>query len=209
MGRYTGGMRKRGFTLIELLVVIAIIGLLASIVMVSLGGAKTKSRDSKRQADIKNIQLALAVYYNENGMYPENIYAAAGAAPDGGLAPTYMPRVPLDPSSPSGGTCTSSDGTNGGLCYEYVAYTVGTTGAQANCSVGTPPTTYHLGANMENAGGSWALQDMDADNGGTYVYTNYAKCTLSNPGHNNFNGNSTACAAGTAAPSDDCYDVAP
>ena len=63
MGGYTWGMktaRRKGFTLIELLVVIAIIGILASIVMVSLSGARAKGRDARRQSDIKNIQLALA-----------------------------------------------------------------------------------------------------------------------------------------------------
>ncbi|HEY4501955.1 MAG TPA: prepilin-type N-terminal cleavage/methylation domain-containing protein, partial [Candidatus Paceibacterota bacterium] len=87
----------RGFTLIELLVVIAIIGLLMTIIMVSLGSAKAKSRDARRQADIKNIQLALAVYYNENGMYPKNIYSTSGVAPSNGLAPNYLPTVPKDP----------------------------------------------------------------------------------------------------------------
>ena len=87
----------KGFTLIELLVVIAIIGILTSIVTVALGSAKQKSRDGRRTADVKLIQLALGLYYSDNSTYPVNIYAAAGAAPAGGLAPHYLPTVPITP----------------------------------------------------------------------------------------------------------------
>jgi prepilin-type N-terminal cleavage/methylation domain-containing protein len=58
-------MKKRGFTLIELLVVIAIIGMLSSIVLVSMGGARKKGRDASRQATIRQISSAMEMCYDD------------------------------------------------------------------------------------------------------------------------------------------------
>jgi type II secretion system protein G len=61
---------KGGFTLIELLVVIAIIGILASIVLMSVGEARKKANDSGRKAQVQEIMKALELYFADNKQYP-------------------------------------------------------------------------------------------------------------------------------------------
>lgn len=52
-----------GFTLIELLVVIAIIGILSSVVLSSINSAREKARDTVRKSDLRQISVALQMYY--------------------------------------------------------------------------------------------------------------------------------------------------
>jgi prepilin-type N-terminal cleavage/methylation domain-containing protein len=60
---------RQGFTLIELLVVISIIGVLSTIAMTSLNGAKAKARDARRKSDMEQISLAMEQYYSDHGTY--------------------------------------------------------------------------------------------------------------------------------------------
>ncbi len=62
---------KKGFTLYELLVVFAIIGVLASVVIVSLNEARKKARDTQRMSDLQQVQLALRQYKDVYGRYPD------------------------------------------------------------------------------------------------------------------------------------------
>ena len=116
-----GHGKTRGFTLIELLVVIAIIGILSSVVLASLNSARQKGRDARRISDIKQIQLALELYYDANGQYPTAISTSTL------VTPGYIAALPADPV--------------GNTAYSYSPYAV--SGSAAVCS------SYHLGASLE------------------------------------------------------------
>ena len=59
------------FTLVELLVVIAIIGILSTLSVVALNSARSKARDARRLSDAKQIGMALEMYLDTKGVYPE------------------------------------------------------------------------------------------------------------------------------------------
>jgi prepilin-type N-terminal cleavage/methylation domain-containing protein len=100
---------NRGFTLIELLVVIAIIGILSSVVLASLNTARQKSRDARRISDIKQLQLALELYFDDNGIYPATIASST-------LTSDYIPAVPEDPTATAGAYTYVQVGSGTGYC---------------------------------------------------------------------------------------------
>jgi type II secretion system protein G len=118
-------MKRKSFTLIELLVVIAIIGLLSSIVLVSLNGVRARARDSIRMSTLKELQKAVELYYADNGSYPLSCTGSGqwgSHAPNFGNCDTnyivglsnYIATLPIDPKWDTGsvGYLYRSDGTN-------------------------------------------------------------------------------------------------
>ncbi len=189
--------KQKGFTLIELMVVIAIIGLLASIITVSLVSSKVKGRDAKRVADIRTLQLALETFYNDNGTYPLTLQS---------LTPSYLPKLPNDPSAALGSDCV-----NGGEagCYAYNSF-----GNSSSCgSVATPVGIYkyHLGAALESnetTNIQTFLQDADWTVAAPYVWCTGGGGVTGSltafPGKGTNNGGK--CSTSVSA-TDACYDV--
>lgn len=110
-------LNKSAFTLVELLVVIAIIGIISTLAVVSLVNARESARDAKRIADVRQIQTALELYYNDAGFYPLTGEIDNSIATGSNI---YMQSFPTAPT-PADGDCsdeeneytyTSSDGLN-------------------------------------------------------------------------------------------------
>ena len=107
---------------------------LSSIVLASLNSARKKSRDARRVADVKQVQLALELFFDASSTYPLLLSE---------LAPTYIAAVPSDPLS---GTYTYNPYTNSAM--------------NPACTTAGTCLYYHLGADLEAAG---AATDSDRD----------------------------------------------
>lgn len=132
---------KKGFTLIELLVVIAIIGLLSTLSILALNSARARARDAKRIADVKQIQTALEMFYNDTGNYPVAASSTlfSGGGQIGSANGVYMKAIPKPPT-PNDGGCPPAD------AYTYT-YTAGGGGTGSAATYGI---AYCIGASINS-----------------------------------------------------------
>lgn len=134
---------KQGFSLLELLVVLSIIAILVGIVIYGLNSSQAKSRDAKRQADLRMVESALELFRSKYGHYPSGCNASTtnrtsnswsgeqgtGVECSSGnqyivnLAPEFIPELPRDPRAGAGGTDSGYVYTTNvsGSAYKFMA----------------------------------------------------------------------------------------
>ncbi len=152
---------KKGFTLIELLVVIAIIGILASIVLVSLNSARIKSRDANRVASLQEMAKAIALVDTDPvqamGICTgAHVDASTCSGPAGLNFANY--KDPVTPGTPcvvaSGAACQYSiskvDGTAGATTQNYEICSYIETPTIGSFGPGLISVTSNTGTSVQN-----------------------------------------------------------
>src|SRR3989344_3085452 len=97
----------KGYTLVEVLIASAIIGIIASIVVVSMTSARLKARDAKRISDIQQVRIALEQYFAANKRYPNS--SSSGYCELVTQLQSYLQILPRDPLDVSA-SCTAAAG---------------------------------------------------------------------------------------------------
>ena len=62
--------KKSGFTLIEMIVVIAIIGILSTLILISVSSVRKSSIDTRRKSNLENVRGAINTYYSVKAAWP-------------------------------------------------------------------------------------------------------------------------------------------
>jgi prepilin-type N-terminal cleavage/methylation domain-containing protein len=160
--------KRKGFTLIELLVVIAIIGILAGMVLVSMGGARAKARDAKRQSDMRQLISAQEMYTGDST--GNAYYQLAGTTMPTAIG-TFLNPVPTDPTNT--GTCPLTVAT---VSFKYCQLD--------NITVAGNENNFCYYARLESGASTTVGKFVTASQGGSVTRstapTTFAECATGN-----------------------------
>lgn len=159
--------KKKGFTLIETLVVISIIGILVSVIITSLIGARDKARDVKRKAELSQIGrfLVMSCYVPDAGDGDYDLMPIAQELLS--KNPQYSQYLKMIPKDPKSGTDTESG-------YRYIVADSGTKCAiYSNLENKNEPTTLNITIPTPK-GGTGVFRVSDNGPNGTPLYYQYS-----------------------------------
>ncbi len=131
--------KNTGFTLLELIVVIAIIGILASVILLSLGTAKQRGSDTKKIRVLQEVRSALQLYFTDFGYYPGGDQSTLSGFLSPASGKNYIATVDTT--------------------IKYQGTTGTTTACASNCS------SYHLGILLQKNDFQVITQDADTVTG--------------------------------------------
>lgn len=160
---------KKSFTLIETLIVIAIIGILATVIIIALVGARDKAKDAKRKAEVTQVGRIFGVgcYMPDDGSEKE--YDLVPLAEElKAKYPEYSKFFSTVPRDPKTGTETDSK-------YFYIVSEDGKKCAvYANLENTKEPVTLTI-TTPTPGGGTGVLEAEEPGWNGTPLYFQYSK----------------------------------
>ena len=139
---------KKGFTLIELLVVIAIIGILASIVLVSLSGARNRAKDARITSDMSQLRTVATISNDNYGNYDKICIGAAPCDADlqtlkddmNAQNATGQTDLTIYPAAPTTSYCAYIQMNTGWWCVDSELRSKRCTAAPTTCVAAGPYT---------------------------------------------------------------------
>jgi len=128
-----------GFTLIELLAVVGIIGVLAAVILASLGSARDKGADAAIRSNLANARSQAEVFYNTNTASPNSYIGLCNQAVTVGGAKTLFDSMNA-----------------AALAYGLNVYATNATGALGSATCNENGTTWSAEVPLK-AGGVWCV----------------------------------------------------